>query len=144
VTSGELDGRQRGRGSPTSASDGDRARQRASVCEMRQGRERASAGGVQKGARVHGQATWTVSMANARTWVSGGCGKDETDRAGSPGSESERARGRTVRGADEAGLQRREGVGARTRGKRHRHIGPTGQREGERGRESACAYTGRR
>jgi hypothetical protein len=91
-------------------------------------------GGVQKGARVLGRATWAVSTANARTCVNGGCEKDGTDRAGPPGSESERARGRTVRDADEAGLQRREGVGARTRGKRHQQIGPTRQREGERAR----------
>jgi hypothetical protein len=39
MASGGLDGRQRDCGSPAIASDDDRARERASVCEMRQGRE---------------------------------------------------------------------------------------------------------
>jgi hypothetical protein len=108
------------------------------VCEMRQGRESGcgGGGGAQKGAGARGQATWAISTANARTWVSGGCGEDGADRAGPPHSERERARGRTVHDADEAGPQRRERVGAPTRGKQHRQIGPTGQREGE--RERVC------
>jgi hypothetical protein len=39
TTSDGLDGRERGRGSPASTSGDDRARERARVCEMRQGRE---------------------------------------------------------------------------------------------------------
>jgi hypothetical protein len=53
---------------------------------MRQG-ERLGVGGVQKGARARGQVTWAVSTVNARTWVSGGCREDGTDRAGPPRSE---------------------------------------------------------
>jgi hypothetical protein len=65
-------------------------------------------GGAKKGARERGQVTWVVSTANARTWVSGGCGEDRANRVGPPRSERERARGRTVRGTNKAGSQRGE------------------------------------
>jgi hypothetical protein len=54
VASGGLDGRHGVRGSPASASDEGRARERVSLREMRQERERVGAGGAQKGAGARG------------------------------------------------------------------------------------------
>jgi hypothetical protein len=92
--------------------------------------ERAGAGGAQIGVGARGQATWAVSTACTRMWVSDGCGEDGADK-GPRRSGRERARGRTVHGADEAALQRREKERAgRTReGSRRRQVGLTGQRE---------------
>jgi hypothetical protein len=41
---------------------------------------------------AHGKVTWAVSTANARTWVSGGCGEDGADRADPPRNEGMSAR----------------------------------------------------
>jgi hypothetical protein len=57
MTSGGLDGRQRGRGSPTSTGGDGSARERARVCEMRQGRE-SGCGWGSKRAGARGPATW--------------------------------------------------------------------------------------
>jgi hypothetical protein len=81
-----------------------RARERARVCEMRQGRE-SGCGRGSKRVRAHGQATWAFSMVGAWTWVSSGCGEDKADKAPRRphGAERERAREQMVHGADKAG-----------------------------------------
>jgi hypothetical protein len=48
--SGELDDRERGRGSPVASSGEGRARERAMLCEMRRGSERGHWWGSKKGA----------------------------------------------------------------------------------------------
>jgi hypothetical protein len=46
AVSGELDGRECGRGSPAASSDEGRARERAKLCEMRQGGECGALAGL--------------------------------------------------------------------------------------------------
>jgi hypothetical protein len=56
VVSGELDGRERGRGSPAAAGDVGRARERARACEMRRGASAGHCRGFKKGVgRVGGR-----------------------------------------------------------------------------------------
>jgi hypothetical protein len=85
----------------------------AAMAERERGRECAKwarresgYGRSSKRARARGRASWMVSTARARTWVSDGLGEDGADRAGPPRSERERARGRTVHDVNEAGPQR--------------------------------------
>jgi hypothetical protein len=95
--------------------------------------ERASAGGAQKGARARGQATRAVSTANARTWVSDGCGKMElTGLAHCAVRESERAGERFVALTRRATSAKREWVHAREGNDANRSAPPG------RGKERAC------
>jgi hypothetical protein len=98
------------------------------VCEMRQARQ-SRCGRVSKRAGVPMRATWAVSTACTRTWVSGGYGEDGADRAGPLRSERERVRGRMVHDADEVGPQRRERVDACSREKRLHRAEGKGERE---------------
>ena len=87
----------------------ERGRERAKLCRG----ERAGACGAQKELGRVGKRRGR-SPRHARTWVSGGCGEDGADRVGPPRSERERACGRMVHDANEAGPQCKERVGART------------------------------
>jgi hypothetical protein len=88
VASGRLVG---GRESPASTVVGGRAREGVSGGEMRQGRE----SGCWRGSKrswARGRASWAVSSACARMWVSDGCGEYGADKASPGRSERERAR----------------------------------------------------
>jgi hypothetical protein len=100
VTGTEGAGLRRGR-----AARAERARER--TCVKWDGGASAGAGGAQKGAGVHGRATWPGISAcmHACCWSTTGRGEGGADRAVPRCSEWESGcTGETTRRADEAGL----------------------------------------
>jgi hypothetical protein len=85
TVSGDLDGRERGRGSPAASSGEGRARERAMLCEMRRESECGLWRGSKKGARRVGRASWPrnpATCASAHSLVHGGHGESGYDREG--------------------------------------------------------------
>jgi hypothetical protein len=140
----ELDGRERGRGTPAASSGEGRARERAMLCEMRRGSEcgrwRGSKKGVGRMGGHRGREN-PAMCARAHALVNGEPGEGKTDREGPWRRERER---RGTRGATAQRLANRAREAEREEGRaRAKQLAPTGrpqraesEREREHGRES--------
>jgi hypothetical protein len=101
-------------------------------------------GGAQKGAGVHGQATWLGFSACVQTGPRWFTGKAELTGQSHGAERGSGRAGEMAHHANDAGPRDRDRKGRAGEGDWHRQTGPTGQREGEREREHACADAGSR
>jgi hypothetical protein len=144
AVSGELDGREHGRGSPAAAGGVGRARERARACEMRRGRVRGTGGALKKGVgRVGGRrGRETRRRARVRTcWSTAGARKAELTGL-AHGAEGEKG---THWGNGSALANRARETEREREGERAGEVtgtdrlGPLGS---ERARESGCSRLG--
>jgi hypothetical protein len=147
TVSGELDGRERGRGSPVASSGESRAQARVGLHEMRRGSECGHRQGSKKGAgRVggrRGREIWRRVRVCTRRSTAGVGRADLTGRVLGAEREKRDTRGNgSVPG--EPGPRDRESGGARGRRNWRRQVGPTGQRAREGGRAGERAAADKR
>jgi hypothetical protein len=150
AVSGELDGRERGCGSPAAAGGMGKARDRAKLSEMRRGVCARHWRGSKKWSWARGRASWLrnpVTCASAHSSVHGESGEGGTDKAGPRRRERKGdARGQWL-GTGEPGPRDRERESERakeTGADRSAPLGSEREREGAREGELPLTAQARR
>jgi hypothetical protein len=144
--SGEMDGRERERGSPAASGGEGRARERARVCEIRRGVCAEHWWGSKKGSWARGRASWPrnpVMCASAHALVHGGREEGGSNKAGPRCRERKGdARGQRL-GTSEPGPRDRERGCARVKKTGTDRLAPLGsEREKESAREGELPLIG--